>query len=274
MNKQLLLLVLLGLQSLLLKAQDNLGFEKWSNSMGIESPENWYTLNILANMGDSVSCIKSKEVLSGLYSAKLRPVKYNQLPNVVFNGSLVQIFEYNLKADSFRFAFKYFSPLNDSASAFIKFYKGSISDTNNLIGYANFGIHKRIGWVDTFMPIKWKNSSIPDSAVIAFSTGNSDLEQWLYIDQVVIKEANLGLHELSRKEPLISISQQGHIIGNFSDGSILNIYSCTGALLECIELFNGYNQYVNLIDGVYYYDLICNHDLNQQNHGKFLLIRN
>jgi len=219
--------------ALTLSAQTNYSYESWNNFLGMEVPEGWSTLNLLALSGsDSLSCVKTKDAAHGNYAAKVRPVVADVGSPMTFRGLLSQASPYKQRPLSFRFDYKLTGVVStDTTLAAVSFYKGSYRNPANIIGQAEIVLSQTLNWKSVEVPIIWTDTSAPDTAVTGFVT-SENLNSWLFVDNVSLSIYGVGTN--SAESSSYDIIQKGGkliIPEKFAMSSRVIIYSTDGKML-------------------------------------------
>ncbi|MFM1876202.1 MAG: hypothetical protein RL266_1939 [Bacteroidota bacterium] len=220
MKKLLLLLILFATTSQLFAQQDSVqngGFEFWGTNPFYDEPNNWTTLNPLAQIFGVELAFRTTdpaEVNSGASAIKLETKNIpgvGDTPSILTNGlvnTTTQSIEGGTPISSrpltFNFSYR-FDPLStDSASVSIRLtrYNPSSGDID-LIGQAGLDLGNSQGnWIDESLSINYMGSGqeMPDTVLILFNTGtppNVAVGTSLFVDDVYYGYSGLGISSAS-----------------------------------------------------------------------------
>ncbi|MBS3913245.1 MAG: T9SS type A sorting domain-containing protein [Bacteroidetes bacterium] len=238
-------------------AQVNGEFESWTTVSSYEDPTGWTTFNLFSTFGDSLSCLKYTPAYSGKYSVLLRPfVSFigDTAPSIMF-----QSIAYTSKPNSFRFAYQQNgSGTNDSGIASVEFYKGSTSDPQNMIGYAEVLLGNNLGWRKMEEDITWTDLQTPDSIVI-YLISPFQMGAKLLLDDVSLSIYNSGTTAVNSNGQRVFVGRNGKVAVIQNDEAPfddLNIYDAAGKMVQHIALQVGTTvAEESLPTGIYFYTL-------------------
>jgi hypothetical protein len=183
---------------------NNGGFEMWTNALGYNEPEHWYSLNSLSTItgaGYKESTVSTFEAYAGTQAALLTSQQNNfqDIPGVLSSGSL---FDEQGEPDlsnlgtpfanrptSFEFYYKYLPAIGDSAVGYVMLSKwNTATQKRDTIGLGEFSVGDSIkSYVKRVVNIVYSSATQPDSIVVFFSTSydgfNPMVGSQLFIDE-------------------------------------------------------------------------------------------
>lgn len=189
----------------------NGGFERWGVNPFYDVPENWTTLNPLAqifNVKLAFRTTDASEVNSGSSAIKLETRNIPGIgvtPSILTNGVVNTATQsvgggspISSRPVSFSFAYR-FDPMGaDTANASVEFTKWNAeTGSTDLIGVVGVAILSTQGaWMDTLVQVDYSSTEIPDSVLILFNTGNPPsvtIGTSLFIDDVSYGYTGVGI---------------------------------------------------------------------------------
>ena len=161
-----------------LKSQTNFNFESWKTNTKYTDLVGWNTANSFVEFGANISCNKSISHW-GNYGLAISPIYLGQ---DTLSGFAMQKFSCSQKPKSVSLYYHLQGIKKDSAEVIVIFYKGNTKDTNNVVGNAIVFLTYQKEWKYKVSDIIWKNSSIPDTAIITILSSKEN--DTLFIDDI------------------------------------------------------------------------------------------
>lgn len=168
-------------------AQSNLGFESWVKKGTYYDIIDWSTANAFVVLGGNVSCTREAPH-GGSYALGISSVKVPSIDTLP--GFAVQTFPYSQRPKSVRIYYKYKSHLDDTSTLFAFFYKGTIRDTNNIIGRVRLNFVPNSNWTYASSDIVWKNNQTPDTTSLVIQNSRRNFKDTLIVDDLEISLAS------------------------------------------------------------------------------------
>ncbi len=204
---------------------NNGGFEMWTNALGYNEPEHWYSLNSLSTItgaGYKESTVSTFEAYAGTQAALLTSQQNNfqDIPGVLSSGSLFdEQGEPDLsnlgtpfanRPSSFEFYYKYLPAIGDSAVGYVMLSKwNTATQKRDTIGLGEFSVGDSIkSYVKRVVNIVYSSATQPDSIVVFFSTSydgfNPMIGSQLFIDEFRLNFP-VGLNNASTNNELFKM---------------------------------------------------------------------
>lgn len=249
MKKTLLTFIFILSVNHLFAQQDSIqngGFEFWGTNPFYDEPENWTTLNPLAQIFGVELAFRttdSQEINSGTSAIKLETKNIpgiGDTPSILTNGVIntsSQTVEggtgVSSRPVSFHFSYR-FDPIGtDSANVTVEFTKwNAATNTVDLIGDLGATILSTQGmWKDTVIQVSYVSSETPDSVLVLFNTGappNVSVGTALYLDDISYSYSGVGIR---------SIEEVGLEVYPNPVSEILRVSSKSGVSVNAYQIY-------------------------------------